>query len=136
MVITKKDIETKEIEIPGFRKILKDPKNADYKELRIYIKNGWIPVDPEDDEREIKKAKRRKQIAKENKERRPKYEEMEKNIEKLNNAEMLDKFNAKKEIKNNYSNVLKWYNEEMKKTQNIGKATTPKTENEAKSEEE
>ena len=67
MVIIKKDIETKEIEIPGFRKILKNPKSPDYKELRIYIKNGWIPIDSEDDEREIRKAKRRKQIAKENK---------------------------------------------------------------------
>ena len=78
MVIIKKDLETKEIEIPGFRKILKNPKHPDYKELRIYIKNGWIPIDAEDDEKEIQKAKRRKQIAKENKERRPGYEEMEK----------------------------------------------------------
>lgn len=38
MVITRKDVETKEIEIPGFRKILKDPKHPDYKELKIYIK--------------------------------------------------------------------------------------------------
>ena len=83
MVIIKKDLETKEIEIPGFRKILKNPKHPDYKELRIYIKNGWIPIDAEDDEKEIQKAKRRKQIAKENKERRPGYEEMEKNIKKL-----------------------------------------------------
>lgn len=134
MVITKKDIETKEIEIPGFRKILKNPKNPDYKELRIYIKKGWIPVDPEDDEREIKKAKRRKQIAKENKERRPKYIEMEKNIQKLDNKKMLDDFNEKRNIKNNYSNVLKWYNEEMKKIQNKADTIPQKTEKETKSE--
>ena len=57
MVILSKDIETKEIQIEGFRKILKNPRHPDYKELRIYIKKGWIPVDPDDDEREIKKAK-------------------------------------------------------------------------------
>lgn len=132
MVITKKYVETKEIEIPGFRKILKNPKNPDYKELRIYIKNGWIPVDPEDDEREIQKAKRKKQIAKKNKERRPGYTEMEKNIENLKNKKMLEEFKAKKEIKNNYHNVLKWYNEEIKKVQNETKATPPQTEEETK----
>lgn len=127
MVILRKDLETKEIEIPGFRKILKNPKNPDYKELRIYIKNGWTPIDQEDDEKEIKKAKRRKQIAKENKERRPSYVEMEKNINKLDNKDkqkLLDEFNKKREIKNNYSNVLKWYNKEVKQIQN-GADTTP-----------
>lgn len=136
MVITRKDPETKEIEIPGFRKILKNPKNPDYKELRIYIKNGWIPVDPEDDEREIKKAKRRKQIAKANKERRPKYEEMEKNIQKLdNNQKMLEEFNKKRNIKNNYINVLKWYNEEMEKLQNEEDTKQPKDKKGTKNEE-
>lgn len=134
MVILRKDIETKEIEVPGFRKILKNPKNPDYKELRIYIKNGWIPVDPEDDQKELQKAKRRKQIAKENKERRPKYAEMEKNIQKLDNKKMLDDFNAKIKIKNNYSNVLKWYNKEMEKIQTGVNATSSKTEKETKSE--
>lgn len=134
MVITKKDIETKEIEIPGFRKILKNPKHPDYKELRIYIKNGWIPVDPEDDQKEIQKAKRRKQIAKENKERRPSYDEMEKSIKKLDNKTMLDNFNAKKNIKYNYSNVLKWYNKEMEKIQNGEKGTPSNNEKGAKGE--
>lgn len=135
MVITRKDIETKEIEIPGFRKILKNPKHPDYKELRIYIRHGWIPVDAEDDQKEIEKAKRRKKIAKENKERRPKYEEMEKKIQKLNNRAMLDSFNAKRKIKNNYNNVLKWYNEEMKKIQNRAGATPKRSEAEVESEE-
>lgn len=136
MVIIRKDVETKEIEIQGFRKILKNPKHPDYKELRIYIKNGWIPVDPQDDEIEIKKANRRKQIAKENKARRPKYEEMEKNIQKLNNQDLLNEFKKRKEIKNNYSNVLKWYNEEKikeqlkKKKQNEDKEETKTGENE------
>ena len=134
MVIIKKDLETKEIEIPGFRKILKNPKHPDYKELRIYIKNGWIPIDAEDDEKEIQKAKRRKQIAKENKERRPGYEEMEKNIKKLDNKKMLDEFKQLTSIKNNYSKVVKWYNEEMKKPQNETKATPQKNEKETKNE--
>ena len=112
MVITRKDFETKEIEVPGFRKILKDQKNADYKELKIYIKQGWIPVDPEDDEKELQKANKRKLNAKKNKERRPGYAEMEKTIQKLDNKKMLDEFNALKNIKNNYNNVLKWYNKE------------------------
>lgn len=137
MVITRKDIETKEIEIPGFRKILKNPKNPDYKELRIYIKNGWIPVDPEDDEREIQKAKRRKQIAKENKARRPKYTEMEKNIKKLLDNKKLDKkvlddFYTKRDIKNNYSNVLEWYNDEMNKIPNEANMTPSKDEKDTK----
>lgn len=134
MVITRKDIETKEIEIPGFRKILKNSKDPDYKELRIYIKNGWIPVDPEDDEREIKKAKRRKQIAKKNKERRPKYEEMKKAIENLNDIEMLNEFNKKREIKYNYNNVLNWYNDKMKEKngQNGADKTPGETKQEAK----
>lgn len=135
MVITKKDFETKEIEILGFRKILKNPKDPDYKELKIYIKQGWIPIDPEDDEREIEKAKRRKQIAKKNKERRPKYEEMEKKIQKLDNKEMLETFNKKIKIKNNYSNVLKWYNEEMEKLQNEEDTKQPKDKKGTKSEE-
>lgn len=129
MVIVRKDIETKEIEIPGFRKILKNPKHPDYKELRIYIKNNWIPVDPEDDEIEIKKAKRRKQIAKENKERRPSYNEMKENMEKLIknkkcSKELLTEFEKRKSIKNNYNNVLIWYNKEMKEI-------STKTDNEA-----
>lgn len=134
MVITRKDIETKEIEIPGFRKILKNSKDPDYKELRIYIKNGWIPVDPEDDEREIKKAKRRKQIAKKNKERRPKYEEMKKAIENLNDIEMLNEFNKKREIKYNYNNVLNWYNDKIKEKngQNGADKTPGETKQEAK----
>lgn len=134
MVIIRKDIETKEIEIQGFREILRNPKHPDYKELKLYTKNGWIPVDPEDDEREIQKAKRRKQIAKENKARRPKYAEMEKNIQKLDNKKMLDEFNAKMKIKNNYNNVLKWYNEEMKKIQNEANTTQQKSGKEAKGE--
>ena len=134
MVIIKKDLETKEIEIPGFRKILKNPKNPDYKELRIYIKNGWIPVDAEDDEKEIQKAKKRKQISKENKEPRPAYQEMEKNILKIDNKKMLDEFNQLRNIKNNYINVLKWYNEEMAKPQNETKATPQKNEKETKNE--
>lgn len=135
MVITKKDFETKEIEVLGFRKILKNPKDPDYKELKIYIKQGWIPIDPEDDEREIEKAKRRKQIVKKNKERRPKYEEMEKNIQKLDNKKLLDDFNAKRNIKNNYSNVLKWYNKEMEKIQKGEDTKQPKDKKETKSEE-
>ena len=120
MVILKKDFETKEIQIPGFRKILKNPKHPDYKELRVYIKNNWIPVDPEDEEKEIQKAKKRKQVAKEQKARRPKYEVMEKNIQKLIDSKKLDKkvlddFYIKRNIKNNYIKVLKWYNEEIKR---------------------
>lgn len=132
MVITRKDIETKEIEIPGFRKILRNPKDPDYKELRIYIKNGWIPVDPEDDEKEIQKAKRRKKIAKESKERRPRYVEMEKNIKELNNKKLLDEFNDIRSIKNNYSNVLKWYDKEMQKIQNVVDMTSQKDEKDTK----
>lgn len=135
MVITRKDIETKEIEIPGFRKILKDPKHPDYKELKIYIKNKWIPVDPEDDERQLQKAKKRKLNAKKNKERRPSYAEMEKTIQKLDNKKMLDEFNALKKIPNNYNNVLKWYNKQMENTLNKADATPLKTEKEAKTEE-
>lgn len=135
MVITRKDFETKEIEVPGFRKILRNSKNADYKELKIYIKQGWIPVDPEDDERELQKAKKRKLNAKKNKERRPSYAEIEKNIQKLDNKKMLDEFNALKNIKNNYNNVLKWYNKEMNKTPNKADATPIKTEKETKTEE-
>ena len=135
MVITRKDIETKEIEVPGFRKILKNPKHPDYKELKIYIKNKWIPVDPEDDERELQKAKKRKLNAKKNKERRPSYAEMEKTIQKLDNKKMLDEFNALKKIPNNYNNVLKWYNKQMENTLNKADATPLKTEKEAKTEE-
>lgn len=134
MVITRKDIETKEIEIPGFRKILKDPKHPDYKELKIYIARGFIPVDPEDDERELQKAKKRKKIAKENKERRPSYDVMEKNIEKLNDKKMLDEFKARKNIKNNYNNVLKWYNKEMNKTPNKANTIELRNESETKTE--
>lgn len=134
MVITRKDVETKEIEIPGFRKILKNPKHPDYKELKIYIKKGYIPVDPEDDERERLKARKRKLNAKKNKERRPGYAEMEKQIQKLDNKKMLDEFNALKNIKNNYNNVLKWYNKEMNKTPNKADVTPLKTEKETKTE--
>ncbi len=134
MVIISKDTETKEIEIIGFRKILNNPKDPDYKELRIYIKNGWIPIDPEDDEKELQKAKRKKKLAKENKERRPKYEEMEKNIIKLNNKKLLDEFKEKKSIKYNYINVLKWYNKEIKKVQDKEDIEQSKDEKETKSE--
>lgn len=134
MVIVRKDIETKEIEIPGFRKILRNPKNPDYKELKIYIKQGWIPVDLEDDERELQKAKKRKINAKKNKERRPSYDEMEKIIQKLDNKVMLDNFNSKRNIKNNYNNVLKWYNKEMEKVHNGEKMTPTKSEKEIKTE--
>lgn len=134
MVITRKDVETKEIEIPGFRKILKNPKHPDYKELKIYIKKGYIPIDLEDDERELQKAKKRKLNAKKNKERRPSYAEMEKKIQKLDNKKMLDEFNALKGIKNNYNNVLKWYNKEMNKIPNKADVTPIKTEKETKTE--
>ena len=134
MVITRKDIETKEIEVPGFRKILKNPKHPDYKELKIYIARGFIPGDPEDDERELQKAKKRKKIAKENKERRPSYDVMEKNIEKLNDKKMLDEFKARKNIKNNYNNVLKWYNKEMNKTPNKANTIELRNESETKTE--
>lgn len=127
MVILSKDIETKEIEIEGFRKILKNPRHPDYKELRIYIKKGWIPVDPADDKIQLEKAKKRKKIAKENKERRPSYCEMEETINKLNDKKMLDTFKEKSSIKYNYNNVLKWYHEEMKKVQNGNDTEKPKT---------
>lgn len=115
MVIKAKDFETKEIEILGFRKILKDPKHPDYKELKLYIKKGWIPVDPEDDEKEIQKAKRRKQVAKENKARRPKYATMKEKVKELiKNNKLKDKdlqdLEEKIKIKNNYKNVLEFYN--------------------------
>lgn len=135
MVIIKKNIETKEIEIEGFRKILRNPKDPDYKELRIYIKNGWIPIDPEDDIREIQKAKRKKQLAKANKERRPKYIEMEKRLKNLDNKKLLDEFYSIKNIKNNYSKVLKWYNAEMKKMQKSEETNQKKIEFEMKSKE-
>lgn len=135
MVITRKDMETKEIEVPGFRKILRNTKNPDYKELKIYIKNGWIPVDPEDDERELQKAKKRKINAKKNKERRPNYDKMEEKIKKLKDSQkILEEFYKRKAIKNNYINVLKWYNDEMKKKQNKADTTPPKTEKETKTE--
>lgn len=135
MVITRKDMETKEIEVPGFRKILRNTKNPDYKELKIYIKNGWIPVDPEDDERELQKAKKRKLNAKKNKERRPNYDKMEEKIKKLKDSQkILEEFYKRKAIKNNYNNVLKWYNDEMKKKQNKADTTPPKTEKETKTE--
>lgn len=128
-------METKEIEVPGFRKILRNTKNPDYKELKIYIKNGWIPVDPEDDERELQKAKKRKLNAKKNKERRPNYDKMEEKIKKLKDSQkILEEFYKRKAIKNNYNNVLKWYNDEMKKKQNKADTTPPKTEKETKTE--
>ena len=135
MVINKKDFETKEIEIPGFRKILRNTKNPDYKELKIYIKQGWIPIDPEDDEKELQKAKKRKINAKKNKERRPGYDKMEEKIKKLNdNQKILEEFYKRKSIKNNYNNVLKWYNKEMEKVQNGEKLTPLKSEKETKTE--
>lgn len=140
MVILRKDFGTKEIEIPGFRKFLNNPKHPDYKELRIYTKNGWTPIDPDDDEKEIQRAKKRKLNAKKNKERRPKYIEMEKNIQKLkDNKELLQEFNKKRETKNNYNNVLKWYNDEVKSklTEEDAKGedkTSAKTEKGAKGE--
>lgn len=137
MVILKKDFETKEIEIPGFRKILKNTKHPDYKELRVYIKNGWIPIDPEDDDKEIQKAKKRKQVARDNKARRPKYIEMEKNLQKqINNKKLdpkiLEEFKERKGIKNNYQKVLKWYNEEISKIPNETNNKTQKDEKETK----
>lgn len=134
MIIKSKDLETKEIEIQGFRKILKNPKHPDYKELRIYIKKGWIPIDPEDDERELQKAKRKKQLAKENKERRPSYEIMEKTIKKLDNKKLLEEFEQLKSIKNNYSEVVKWYNREVKNIKKEVKATPQKAEKVVKNE--
>ncbi len=134
MIIKSKDLETKEIEIQGFRKILKNPKHPDYKELRIYIQKGWIPIDPEDDERELQKAKRKKQLAKENKERRPSYEIMEKTIKKLDNKKLLEDFEQLKSIKNNYSEVVKWYNREVKNIKKEVKATLQKTEKVVKNE--
>ena len=142
MVIVRKDFDTKEIEIQGFRKILNNPKHPDYKELKLYIKKGWIPVDTEDDEREIEKAKRRKKVARENKARRPSYKEMENNLQKLLNDKKIDKsvldnFKAEKENKeiknNNYSNVLKWYNGEMEKIQKELNKTPKKIEKDTKS---
>lgn len=115
MVILSKDFETKEIGILGFRKILKDQTHPDYKELKLYIKNGWIPVDPEDDEKELQKARRRRQLTKDNKARRPKYDTMEAKIKdlikekKLKDKDLTD-FIALKGTKNNYKNVLSWYN--------------------------
>ena len=137
MVILKKDFETKEIQIPGFRKILKNTKHPDYKELRVYIKNGWIPIDPEDDDKEIQKAKKRKQVARDNKARRPKYIEMEKNLQKqINNKKLdpkiLEEFKERKGIKNNYQKVLKWYNEEISKIPNETNNKTQKDEKETK----
>lgn len=147
MVIIKKDIETKEIEIKGFRKILRNPKHPDYKELRIYIKNGWTPIDPEDDEKEIKKAKRREQAIKKTKENKPKYDVMKENIEKLINnnkigKEVLTTFLKRKNDKIKYNDNLQWYNDlkiaekikelEDEKKQKETKATSQKEENKKK----
>lgn len=134
MVILSKDLETREIEIPGFRKILNNAKHPDYKELKIYIKNGWMPIDSEDNEREIQKAKKRKLNAKKNKKRRPSYAKMEEKIKKLNNQEMLNEFKKKKEIKNNYNNVLIWYNDQMKNIENEANKTQPAGKKGAKGE--
>lgn len=135
MIIINKDFETKEIEVRGFREILRNPKHKDYKELRVYIKNGWIPIDTEDNEKEIERDKRRKQRAIDNKKRKPKYDNMEDKIKKLNNKTMLDTFYSKKQIKGNYNNVLKWYNEEMKKIQDKEEKVTSKGKAETKIEE-
>ena len=131
MVIVRKDYETKEIEIQGFRKILNNPKHPSNKEIKMYIKQGWIIIDTEDDAREVQKAKKKKQIAKENKERRPSYKVMEEKLTDLineNNLEKkeLDSFKTIRDIKNNYKNVLKWYNEIMKTIPNETDATSKK----------
>lgn len=134
MVILSKDIETKEIEIPGFRKILNNPKSPDYKELRIYIKNGWIPVDREDDEKEKAKMKKKRDNAKQNKSRRPTYEVMEskiKDLKYLSKKEKLKEFLDKKSMKGNYNNVLNWYfktlNEEAEAKKNKEEAEKDST---------
>lgn len=131
MVIVRRDYETKEIEIPGFRKILNNPKHPDHKTLKNYTKNGWIPVDHEDEERELEKAKKKKQKAKENRERRPSYKVMEEKLTDLINDNKLDKkeldnFKAVRDIKNNYNNVLNWYNDIMKTIPNETDATSKK----------
>lgn len=131
MVILRKNYETREIEIPGFRKILNNPKHPDYRELKMYIKKGWIPVDTEDDAKELQKAKKKKQVAKRNKELKPSYVEMERNLTNLTNNNKLDKkeldnFKQKKDIKYNYQNVLNWYNDIMKTIPNEIDATSKK----------
>lgn len=131
MVILRRDYETKEIEIPGFRKILNNPKHPDHKTLKNYTKNGWIPVDHEEEERELEKAKKRKQTAKENKARKPSYVVMEEKLTDLINENKLDKkeldnFKAVRDIKNNYNNVLKWYNDIIKTIPNETDATPKK----------
>ena len=115
MVILRRDYETKEIEIPGFRKILNNPKHPDHKTLKNYTKNGWIPVDHEDEERELEKAKKKKQKAKENRERRPSYKVMEEKLTDLINENKLDKkeldnFKAVRDIKNNYNDKSRFPN--------------------------
>lgn len=116
MVILRKDYETKEIEIQGFRKILNDPKHPNNKEVKMYIKQGWIVIDTEDDAKELEKAKQRKQIIKKTKENKPKYDVMKDNIEKLidNNKlskEVLTTFLKRREDKIKYNDNLKWYND-------------------------
>lgn len=125
MVIVRRDFETKEIEIRGFRKILQDPKHPNRKEVTMYMKNGWIITDSEDDEKELLKDKKRKQTLKENKARRPSYKEIEKSLNKLLKdkkieQEVLNSFNSQIKIKGSYISVLKWYNEIL---ENIPKET-------------
>lgn len=137
MVILSKNFETKEIEIQGFRKILNNPKHPDYREIKMYIKQGWILVDTEDDAKELQKAKKRKQTAKKNKESRPKYDVMEQTLQELLNEkkiteEAYNNFMALRNIKNNYKNALSEYKEIMKKIPKETKATAESDQKEAK----
>ena len=137
MVIVKKDYETKEIEIQGFRNILKDQKHPDYKELKMYMKKGWIPVDTEDDAKQIEKAQKRKKNARESQARKPSYEKMESKIkelikEKKLSNETLDKFYADKKRKYNYNNVLNWYKETIKNIPSETETEIKKDETETK----
>lgn len=147
MVILRKDYETKEIEIPGFRKILNDPKHPNNKEVKMYMKQGWIVIDTEDDAKELEKAKQRKKTIKKTKENKPKYDVMKENIEKLidNNKlskEVLTTFLKRREDKIKYNENLKWYNDlniaekikelEEEKKQKETKATSQKEESKKK----
>lgn len=147
MVILRKDYETKEIEIPGFRKILNNPKHPNNKEVKMYMKQGWIVIDTEDDAKELEKAKQRKKTIKKTKENKPKYDVMKENIEKLidNNKlskEVLTTFLKRREDKIKYNENLKWYNDlkiaekikelEEEKKQKETKATSQKEESKKK----
>lgn len=140
MVILSKNFETKEIEIQGFRKIINNPKHPDYREARMYIKQGWILVDTEDDAKELQKAKKRKQSAKKNKESRPKYVVMEQTLNDLLkenkiSKEDFDAFMKERKEKNNYKNALSKYNDimdEVKKKEEEAKAKAESNQKEAK----